>query len=95
MMDCPTWLAPVVESFHLGHFPLCPFRDTPVLSEASCQLAQVLHHSNGQSRVKEAQSRYERCLVLDPADHVKARRGLVRLLLDLGEADKARAVIDR
>lgn len=36
-----------------------------------------------------------RSLELDPVDHVNARRGLVRLLLDAGEADKARAVIDR
>lgn len=36
-----------------------------------------------------------RCLELDPADHVMARRGLVRLLLDAGDAEKARAIIDR
>lgn len=48
-----------------------------------------------ESKAQEARSRYERCLELDPADHVMARRGLVRFLLDAGEADGARAVIDR
>ncbi|CAN0365411.1 unnamed protein product, partial [Hapterophycus canaliculatus] len=39
--------------------------------------------------------RSTRSLELDPADHVKARRGLVRLLLDAGDAEKARAVLER
>ncbi|CAM9306339.1 unnamed protein product, partial [Discosporangium mesarthrocarpum] len=56
------------------------------------QLARALHDVG---QTKEALPWYERCLVLDPVDHVKARRGLVRLLLDSGDAAAARAVIDR
>eukprot|EP00903_Cladosiphon_okamuranus_P005578 g5552.t1 len=59
------------------------------------QLAQRLHEGGKESQTEEALKRYQRSLELDPVDHVSARRGLVRLLLDAGEADKARAVIDR
>ncbi|CBJ48290.1 conserved unknown protein [Ectocarpus siliculosus] len=59
------------------------------------QLAQRLHDGGKESQTEEALKRYQRSLELDPVDHVNARRGLVRLLLDGGDADKARAVIDR
>ncbi|CAB1121449.1 unnamed protein product [Ectocarpus sp. CCAP 1310/34] len=59
------------------------------------QLAQRLHDGGKESQMEEALKRYQRSLELDPVDHVNARRGLVRLLLDGGNADKARAVIDR
>ncbi|CAM9256070.1 unnamed protein product [Ectocarpus fasciculatus] len=59
------------------------------------QLAQRLHEGGKESQTEEALTRYQRSLELDPVDHVNARRGLVRLLLDGGDADKARAVIDR
>eukprot|EP00904_Undaria_pinnatifida_P001382 jgi/Undpi1/11244/HiC_scaffold_30.g13542.m1 len=59
------------------------------------QLARALHDEGKESKSKEACSRYQRCLDLDPADHVMARRGLVRLLMDEGRADEARAVIGR
>eukprot|EP00752_Nemacystus_decipiens_P016304 g14580.t1 len=59
------------------------------------QLAQRLHEGGKEAQTQEALKRYKRSLELDPVDHVNARRGLVRLLLDVGEADKARAVIDR
>ncbi|CAN0068373.1 unnamed protein product [Laminaria digitata] len=59
------------------------------------QLARALHDEGKESKSKEACSRYQRCLDLDPTDHVMARRGLVRLLMDAGRADEARAVIAR
>lgn len=66
-----------------------------VIPDATHQLAQALHYDVNTKKTKEARSHYERCLALDPADRVMARRGLVRFLLDAGEADQARVIIDR
>ncbi|KAG5185744.1 hypothetical protein JKP88DRAFT_150685, partial [Tribonema minus] len=44
---------------------------------------------------KDAIQHFERCLVLDPSDAVRARRGLVRALMDRSLADRARALIER